>query len=122
MNTASGQGPSTARMLQNLMVESDIHTDPQALVLAPDIVIEISREIVSGRDYLEATVKGALKALEIIGAAVKEGSLVVPNKEIVWIDRIQDQLASIPLDEGRFIEDMMPNLDTTKFDAREYGL
>lgn len=122
MNTASGQGPSTARMLQNLMVESDIHTDPQALVLAPDIVIEVSREIVSGRDYLEATVKGALKALEIIGAAVKEGSLLVPKKEIVWIDRIQDQLASIPLDEGQFIEDMMPNLDTTKFDAREYGL
>lgn len=122
MNTASAQGPSTARMLQHLMVESDIHTDPQALVLAPDTVIEISKEIVNGKDYLDATIKGALKALDIIGTAVKEGSLVVPKKEIIWIDRIMGHLESIPLDEGRFIDDMMPKLDKTKFNAQEYGL
>ena len=122
MNTASAQGKSTALILQNLMVESDIHYDPQALVLAPASVIEISRALVSGKDYLDASLKAARKAMDIIEKAVNTGSMVLPEKEVVWIDRIRGELETIPADESKFIDEMLPVLDNTKFIAKEYGL
>jgi len=69
-NAAVKQGKDMAANLQNLLVESDAGKDPQALILAPDSVIAISKEIVKGSTYLEATINGVLKALEIIDEAI----------------------------------------------------
>lgn len=122
MNAATKQGKVSARVLKSLYVDSDIFHDPQAFVLAPDNVIEIAKEIVSGRNYLESTVKGCKKAISMIQAAMDEGRLKNDEKESVWIDKIRQDLESIPSDEGQFIEEMIPMIDAGKIILAEYGL
>ncbi|MCX6224830.1 MAG: methanol--corrinoid methyltransferase [Bacteroidia bacterium] len=122
MNAATKQGKASARMLKSLYVDSDIFHDPQAFVLAPDTVIEIAKEIVAGRTYLESTVNGCKKAISMIQTAMDEGRLKNDEKEYVWIDTIRQDLESIPSEEGEFIEEMIPFIDGDKIILAEYGL
>ncbi len=121
-NQAIKNGKSTALMLQNLLVESDIHFDPQALILAPANVIVIATEIVKSKSYLEAVVRASLKGLELMETAVQNGSLKIAEREKVWLGRLRDELAAIPLVEDVFIGQVLPTLDQSKFLPSEYGL
>ena len=47
MNTASSHGNQFARMMRDWVVESDAFTDPQAYVLQPSVVLDLSRTIIS---------------------------------------------------------------------------
>ncbi len=105
-----------------MMCESDIHLDPQALILSPEHVITISKEIVSGKNYIEASVLGALKCLDIIEAAVSSKSLQLEQREIIWIDMIRDELSAIPYDESEFTELMQQKLQEQNIQLDEYGL
>jgi len=108
--------------LQRLLVDSDIRLDPQALVLAPASVIEISKVIVGAESHLDAAIKAGAKALDIIEAAHREGKLALTGREVEYIGRIRGEIADIPADEGAFVEMMLPNLDTQKVILKEYGL
>ena len=121
-NQAIRTGKSTALMLQDLLIESDIHFDPQALILAPEHVIQISKEIVESKSYLEAAVRGGLRGISIIDAAVKDNKLKIADRENVWIEKLREQLSSIPLVEDEFISEVLPTLDQSKFLPTEYGL
>jgi methanol--5-hydroxybenzimidazolylcobamide Co-methyltransferase len=120
LNESIAQGQD--RVLQRLLVDSDRRRDPQALVLAPESVIEISRVIASASSPLEAAVRAGIKALDIIDAAVKGGELQLEEKEREWSSRIRDDLGEIPLDEGRFVDMMLPSIDREKVILAEYGL
>jgi methanol--5-hydroxybenzimidazolylcobamide Co-methyltransferase len=122
MNTATKQGKASARILKSLYVDSDIYHDPQAFVLAPENVVEIAKEIVAGRTYLESTVNGCKKAILMIETAMAEGRLKNDEKEYIWIDKIRQDLESIPSDESHFIEEMIPMIDSDKIILSEYGL
>jgi methanol--5-hydroxybenzimidazolylcobamide Co-methyltransferase len=121
MNEAIRSGDATAHMLQRLFVDSDCYHDPQALILAPEHVISISKELINGTTYIERTVRGCLKALDIIEAAVAEKKLQVPDTEVGWINRIREEISTIPFDESAFVEEMLPTLEG-KFIPSEYGL
>jgi hypothetical protein len=62
MNQAIKGGKESILGLQKLFVDSDIYYDPQAFILSPKNVIEISKEIVSGdrKKYTEGEVKDAI--------------------------------------------------------------
>ena len=105
-----------------LFSESDRHLDPQALILDPENVISISREIVNSESYIEAAVRAGLKALDIIEEGVKSGKLTLEDRETVWIDMIRGELAAIPHDESDFVELVEGSLDPAKISLSEYGL
>lgn len=107
---------------QEMMVRSDAGLDPQALILTPQSVIEISRAIVSGKNHVEAAILGSLKGLEIIEKGVAEGSLKLEEREESWIGMLQDQLEEMPRDESRLTEEVLPGLDREKVLLEEYGL
>jgi methanol---5-hydroxybenzimidazolylcobamide Co-methyltransferase len=121
-NQATKEGKESALMLQRLLVDSDVCFDPQAFVLAPDVVIEISKEIVKGDSYINATKRGCLKAIDLIENAIKAGSLMDDAKETVWISTLKDDIASIPDKESDFVAEMLPMLDPEKVSLSEYGL
>ena len=121
MNAAIKSGAPTATTLQHLFAESDQALDPQAIVLAPKNVIAISEEIVRGENYVDASIKAAQKALNIIEEAHKSGELLLPEVELPWIDMLRDSLSEIPTDESKFVEEMLPTLES-KFIPSEYGL
>jgi len=114
-------GGSAASFI-SMMSESDIHLDPQALILSPGPVIEISKALVSGTNSIDASVKGALKGLEIIEEAVHSGELKLEEREHIWIDMIRDQLSDIPTDEGVFTERIEAKLEEHSVQLSEYGL
>ncbi len=122
MNEAIRDGNGTVRKLQQLLVSSDSYFDPQALILAPDKVIEISKEIVKGDNYIDATVRGCLKGIEIIENALESDQLKHDERETVWIETIKQDLLSIPVEEDLFVEDILPTIDQDKIILKEYGL
>jgi methanol--5-hydroxybenzimidazolylcobamide Co-methyltransferase len=121
-NQASKEGRASALAFQRLLVDSDKRFDPQAFVLAPDVVIEVSKEIVKGKNYIDATKRGCLKGIELIEAAIADGTLMDDAKETAWISLLKDDIASIPDDESRFVEEILPTIDPHKILLSEYGL
>jgi methanol--5-hydroxybenzimidazolylcobamide Co-methyltransferase len=122
MNQAIKGGKNDIRFLQKLMIESDVFFDPQAFVLAPENVIKISREIIKGENYIDATKLGCLKALDLISEAQKSGNLMDDPKEFDWVKSLQDDINSIPIAESDFVELMLSVIDPGKIILSEYGL
>ncbi|MDR1224553.1 MAG: hypothetical protein LBL07_16995 [Tannerella sp.] len=122
MNEALREGDLPTRTLQHLLVASDIYTDPQALVLAPESVIRISQAMVKNDSYVANARDGALVALDIMEEAIRSGQMVLSEMETAYLGTLRDELNGIPDSESDFIEMMMPLLDTSKFIPSEYGL
>ncbi|MCF6332440.1 MAG: hypothetical protein L3J11_04070 [Draconibacterium sp.] len=122
MNEAIKGGKQDILQLQKLFVNSDTFYDPQAFILSPKSVIEISKEIVKGENYIDATKRGCLKGLELIENAIMEGTLLRDEKEDVWIEMLKSDIASIPENESDFVELILPTIDQSKVILSEYGL
>lgn len=122
MNEAVKGGKKEILQLQKLFVHSDTFYDPQAFILSPKSVIEISKEIVAGKNYIEATKRGCLKGLSLIENAIKDGTLLQDEKEDIWIETLKADIESIPVDESGFVESILPTIDQNKLILSEYGL
>lgn len=122
MNEALRTGKRHCQVLQQLLVSSDIYTDPQALILAPENVIRISKELIRGDSYVANARNGALAALDIIEEALASGKMQLSEMETSYLPIFRDDLTSIPDSESEFIEMMLPLLDSGKFILSEYGL
>jgi methanol--5-hydroxybenzimidazolylcobamide Co-methyltransferase len=122
MNTASQDGSAAALQLRDWLSRSDAYKDPQALILAPQNVITISRAIVAERNHYAAGTAAAHAAIEIIRAAHREGALVLPDREVIWLDLMEGTLAELPSREEQFIARMLSSADPKKYLPAEYGL
>lgn len=122
MNEALRAGDMHSSVLQQLLVSSDIYTDPQALVLAPENVIRISKALITGDSYVANAKNGALEALDIIEEAIAEGKMKLGDLEATYLPILREDLNTIPEDESQFVEMMLPMLDQSKFILSEYGL
>jgi methanol--5-hydroxybenzimidazolylcobamide Co-methyltransferase len=122
MNEGIKAGNVPMHILQSLMVSSDIYTDPQALILAPENVITLSKELIKGDSYVANARNGALKALDLIEEAWSDGRMPLADNESAYLPLLRDELSAIPDSEDAFIEMMIPFLDASKFIPEEYGL
>ena len=122
MNEALSLGKTHCHVFQQLLVASDAYTDPQALILSPENVIRISKELIKGNSYVANARNGALAALDIIDEAFQSGKLKLSEIETSYLPIFRDDLNSIPDNESAFIEMMLPLLDSGKFILSEYGL
>lgn len=122
LNEALKAGQVPRQILQQLLVSSDIYTDPQALILSPENVIRISKELIKGESYVANAKNGALAALDIIEEALQEGKMKLSEMESSYLPILRDDLNSIPDTESEFIEMMLPLIDGSKFIPVEYGL
>ncbi len=122
MNQAIKDGKNHSLILRELFVNSDRYFDPQAFILIPENVIKISNAIVSGTNYIDATIKGCQEGIKLIEEGISKGILKEDEKETFWIELIKNDLSSIPTDEGRFIENIIPNIEPGKLLLNEYGL
>ena len=118
MNESAQNG--RARMLRDLLVASDVRTSAEALVLAPESVLRISRAILSSRDYLERALRAAMEAVAIIEEAASAGTLTVPESESGWLDQMKEGLAQLDARKADVVDyysGMYPG-----FILSEYGL
>ncbi|MCL4216971.1 MAG: hypothetical protein KJ052_08220, partial [Candidatus Hydrogenedentes bacterium] len=119
MNTARQSG--SAQALRDMLVDSDIHTSAEALVLAPEAVHRIAKAIVSEPDYLARAYKAALESLAVIEEAVEAGSLQLPEMEQPWVAMLQENLATCGgnMDQLRSLAEASHR---AKYLPAEYGL
>lgn len=121
MNTALAEGHEAALSLQRWMIESDARHDPQAWVLRPDVVLEISSEIVKYEHPLAATLAAMEKALSLIRRASSEGRLALPPTEERWIALLSSQLEAIPRNEEELLDQVRSRYDENVFIWEEYA-
>jgi methanol--5-hydroxybenzimidazolylcobamide Co-methyltransferase len=120
MNEATARGSDAALLMRDICADSDSRLDPQAYVLRPDVVLELSKEIVKEDGYYKRTKKAASLALDAMRDGAEGGRLTLSDKELVWLENISEQLEELPDDEDAFIESMLPECDT--LDPKKYDL
>lgn len=120
MNTATKKGH--AKLMRDLLVESDCYYDPQAYVLRPDIAFEISNEIIKSQDPFIRTLNTAKLTIEILQRATKNKELILEEREMNWLDILDSQIEEIPDDEEAFIAEMKQEVDSSKYNPAEYGI
>jgi methanol---5-hydroxybenzimidazolylcobamide Co-methyltransferase len=122
MNKASERGSEYALLMRDLLADSDSSYDPQAYVLRPDVVLQISNEIVKYKDHFSRTKNAALAAIEILRKAVAAKTLHIEEREEIWLDTMESQLIAVTTDEEAFIRQMLDEDDSGKLDPKKYDL
>ena len=120
MNTASARGLETALLLRDLHAYSDSGLDPQAYVLRPDVVLDISKEIVKVEGDYQRTRKAAELALTCLQKAYDNNELPHDEKELVWLNNLAETVAELPDDVSEFIGSVINDCD--KLDPKKYDL
>ncbi len=122
MNRASLDGREASLTLRRWLEESDALLDPQAYVLKPQIVFDISQQIVlQPTPYLQ-TRTAVLAAVEALKQGVKHHGLTLSAIELRWLDKLATQSAALPEDEDEFIALMMRKYKDSPYIPTEYGL
>ena len=122
MNQASSEGSEGARKLRDWMVNSDIRIDPQAYVLSPESAIRLARAMVGAETAYHAGGAAAREAVALLREGHEAGDLNLSERELPWLDMVEQSLAALPADEGVFIDQMLPLADRTRCNPQEYDL
>ena len=121
MNQALADGRDAALLCRKWMVDSDAALDPQAYVLTPDSAIAIAQAIVAAPNPYLAGKSAALTALRLMREGHHGGRLKIHPRELPWLERIAKIVEALPATEGEFIDEMMGQVDTTRFVPGDYG-
>ncbi|MFA5152609.1 MAG: methyltransferase MtaB domain-containing protein, partial [Clostridia bacterium] len=119
MNEASSKGNDKALFLRDCLADSDSLYDPQAYVLRPDVVLDISKQIMKEKTYYDRAKRGAIATVGILRKAYDERTLKLDDKELDWMDRIYDEIEDMPKTEQELTELMIPlceKLNPEKYD------
>ena len=120
MNAATARGRESALLLRDLYADSDSRLDPQAYVLRPDVVLDISKELVKVEGSYPRAKKAAALALAHIRKAHEGGTLALAEKELSWLDTMTETVEGLPADTDEFAEDIAGECE--KFDPRKYDM
>ena len=120
MNAATAAGQ--ALQLRDLLVSSDASLDPQAHVLRPDVVLELSAEIIAEATPYRRVRRAAIATLASLRAATAGGVLELGRGELRWLDRLSAAAEALPDDEEAFIAQALPLVDSAKVRLEEYEL
>ena len=119
MNAATARGG--ALILRQWLVDSDQWLSPQAAVLSPEATVEIANAIVSSNSHYSATIAAGLAAISILRRGVNGGQLKLSAKEAAWLERMERELHSMPIEESALLNEMKL-AHSGVFDPASYGL
>jgi len=122
MNTALKKGKKSVIELRNLFAKSDKKLDPNAYVLDPEVVIKFSKNIIKKESSYQRIITAGLSTVKELRKAIDNNQLKVDNKEIKWLDVIENKLNSLPDNKQKFVESMLKNYESNKFVPEKYNL
>lgn len=122
MNTAAESGKQNALLLRDWLSESDSKYDPQAYVLRPDVVIEISKEIIKKDTPFDRSKVAALAAIDVLDKAIKNNKVQISERELQWLPTMRKQIEAIPDDMEEFISEMIERDESGKLEPKKYDL
>ncbi|MCF7740281.1 MAG: methanol--corrinoid methyltransferase [Candidatus Marinimicrobia bacterium] len=121
-NTAIAEGKNYSNNYRRLLIESDIHRDPQAYVLDPEVVIKISQKLINCDTPLAMTFKAVKETINIIEKAYQDKELELNKGDVRWLGLLKNQLGNIPKDESSLLERIQSSPLGDKFLPQEYGI
>ncbi len=122
MNAASSHGPASARALRDWVSESDTALDPQAYVLRPDVVLDLSAQIIAESTPYLRTRRAAQAALVCLRQVGANGELTYSKLEQRWLEKLSRSADELPEDEQEFTTMMISLVDKSKVQLEEYGI
>ncbi len=122
MNAAAADGKEYSLKLRDWLANSDSKLDPQAYILRPDVVLEISKELVKEEDAFIRTKRAAQLAVQHLKDGAANNRLVLSPKEKKWLDIIDSQVESIPEDWEKLWYELKKEFDLSKWRPEDYGL
>lgn len=122
MNTAAASSDADARRLRDWLSESDVVYDPQALVLAPDVVLRIAGRIAAEETPYLQTRTAVQAAVDEIAEARRAGRLRLSDREQKWVGILQNQADALPDAEEDFHARVHPTIPPGSYLPAEYGL
>ncbi len=118
MNEAVAEGDED--IIRKLLIKSDEYKSVHALIVSPDSSYQIAQAIVAEKSDFERTRQAGLTACSIIEAAVQENKLTLRDREITYLNRIEDELTKYSSEET-VLEAALPDYKDL-FLSSEYGL
>jgi methanol--5-hydroxybenzimidazolylcobamide Co-methyltransferase len=88
-----------ALRLREWMVSSDVPHSVEALMLDPEVVIELAKGIVAEKTDYARTVRAARIACEAMNRCVNAGSVVLSERERDWLAGLSDAVEVLPESE-----------------------
>lgn len=120
MNTATAKGHETAILMRDMHADSDSYLDPQAYILRPDVVLDISKELVQETDHYARGKKAAQLAFKHIQSAYDAGKLQLDDKELMYLDNMAQEVEGMPTCVGEFTAEIIAECD--KLDPSKYDM
>ena len=120
MNTAREHGQEA--VLRDLFVASDAARDPQAYVLRPDIVLELSAAIVAESTPYARARRAVRETLAVLARACERGELSMPGRELKWMSRLATAADALPDTEEELLAAVVERVDLGKVRLDEYEL
>lgn len=121
-NVAVSQGHEDVIRLRDMHVESDSSLDPQAYILRPDVVVEISSEILKAPDHFTRTKQAARSAIRVLKDAIEKGHVKVSPRELPWLDRMEQETDELPDDAEKAWVSVRDRLDLDKIRLQDYDV
>jgi methanol---5-hydroxybenzimidazolylcobamide Co-methyltransferase len=122
MNTALQSSPQESMILRDWLAKSDGQKDPQAYILQPEIVLKISKRIMTKTTNFDRTVEAVRATLDELRKAKDKGTLKLSKIETRWLERLQKASDELPDSETDMLEETFRNSPALKFIPSEYGL
>ena len=120
MNAASEAGQ--ALMLRDLVVSSDAARDPQAFVLRPDVVLELSAAIVAEPTPYARARRAVLETLASLSRACESGELRLAGRELKWLSRLAAAADALPESEEELLASVTDRVELGKVRLDQYEL
>jgi methanol--5-hydroxybenzimidazolylcobamide Co-methyltransferase len=119
MNVATATGAGLT--LRNLLVSSDEWLSPQAAVLSPQATLEIASAIVHANGPYARTLAAGNAAVRILKRGCENGNLKVYKKDMLWLDRIENELNILPSTAEELVDKLNAQYGSI-YDKASYGL
>ncbi len=120
---AAAKMPGGARQLGTWLAASDAPLDVQAYILHPEVVLRLSEIIAAESEPYQQTLAAVRGAIAEIRHGIKDGLVNVADREVPWIDRLEEALDHMPTAEGGLIEQMLADpMVCKRFLPEEYGI
>jgi methanol--5-hydroxybenzimidazolylcobamide Co-methyltransferase len=106
MNEATKRGKDAALLLRDLNADTDSPLNATAYILRPDVVLELSKQLVKVEDtYYKRLKAAAALAAEALRKGFETKKLALAEKELKQLDKVSKAIDALPDDEEAFISD-----------------
>ena len=88
---------------RDMLIEGDVEHSVEALMLEPEVVLEIATNADGGYKRTVAAVKTAFEAIK---KAYQNKKVILPESELIWLVNLEQEINNLATDEEKALENL----------------